>query len=281
MSTVNPYSSPQEPLGQTPALYAPSQYSVVVPFQSLQGIATAVKALLGIVALAKAAAIGATLHLIVQLGGGADFSGGAVQIAAAILGLTVIATVLLSLVAGIVYLVWLYRAYQNLPALGVTSLEATPGWAVGHYFIPILNLYRPYQTIVEIWRGSITREQMMAGKTSSSIAGWWWAGWIIAALLGQVSGAMVRGDSLDPGLLSAAAWLDIVMHVVSLGTALLAIVIVHRISNNQERKNAEVQAQSPISSMPNAFGQPLGPALFPQSNGLSPRNPFGEPGAEV
>ena len=62
--------------------------------------------------------------------------------------------ILMAIITGIIYLMWLHRAYQNLPALGVTKLDATPGWAVGYYFIPILNLFRPYQTMVEILRES-------------------------------------------------------------------------------------------------------------------------------
>jgi Domain of unknown function (DUF4328) len=32
---------------------------------------------------------------------------------------------------GIVFLMWIHRAYSNLPALGARNLETSPGWAVG------------------------------------------------------------------------------------------------------------------------------------------------------
>ncbi len=272
MSTVNPYRPPQEAMAQTPAMYAPSAYPALVPFQSLLGLATAVKALLGIVCVAKVAAIGATFALIVSLAGGNGLAATGVSATAIVLALTVLGAVFLSMITGVVYLVWLYRAYQNLPALGVTKLDASPGWAVGHYFIPFVNLVRPYQTIVEIMRGSFSREQQLTGKTSTAIAGWWWTGWILAAVLGQVSGAMVRGDEYDAGMLGVAAWVDVSMHTVSLLTAVLAMIIVHRISASQQRKHDEIMLQPPVAAP--GYGQPFAPAAFPAGG-----NPFGEPPA--
>jgi hypothetical protein len=38
--------------------------------------------------------------------------------------------------AGIVFLIWVYRAHNNLSSLKVRGLEYTPGWAVGLWFIP-------------------------------------------------------------------------------------------------------------------------------------------------
>ena len=37
------------------------------------------------------------------------------------------------------FVVWPYRAYENLRALGVLSLRWGTGWAVGGWFVPFLN----------------------------------------------------------------------------------------------------------------------------------------------
>src|SRR4030095_8115621 len=63
--------------------------------------------------------------------------------------------VLLTALASFVsLLVWIYAAHANLPALNAGPLEFSPGWAVGWFFIPIANLVKPYQAVVEIWKGS-------------------------------------------------------------------------------------------------------------------------------
>lgn len=55
------------------------------------------------------------------------------------------------IVTGIVWLVWLYRAYANLRLVGTKKSQFTPGWAVGYWFIPLLNLVRAYQIVVDLW----------------------------------------------------------------------------------------------------------------------------------
>src|SRR5687768_18560933 len=63
----------------------------------------------------------------------------------------------LVLMAGLIYLaftavfvvsiitvaLWIHRAHANLTEVGHDSLEFTPGWAVGWYFIPFANLVKP------------------------------------------------------------------------------------------------------------------------------------------
>lgn len=46
---------------------------------------------------------------------------------------------------------WKHRASKNLAPLGVSNQRFSPRWAVAYYFIPILNLFRPYQAMKEIY----------------------------------------------------------------------------------------------------------------------------------
>lgn len=43
---------------------------------------------------------------------------------------------------------WIYVAHKNLPALGAENLRFRPGLAVGSFFIPIYNLWGPFQAVV-------------------------------------------------------------------------------------------------------------------------------------
>lgn len=52
------------------------------------------------------------------------------------------------------FMMWTFRAAHNLRALGALALKTTPGWAVGWYFVPIANLWKPYQAGIEIWQAS-------------------------------------------------------------------------------------------------------------------------------
>jgi len=52
------------------------------------------------------------------------------------------------------FVVWFYRAYENLRPLGVENLRWGSGWAIGGWFVPLLNLVRPKSLANDIWRGS-------------------------------------------------------------------------------------------------------------------------------
>lgn len=60
---------------------------------------------------------------------------------------------------GVVWLIWFKRLYANLPALGTKRRKHKVGWAVGGWFVPILNLVRPYQIAQEIWTESAPRPE--------------------------------------------------------------------------------------------------------------------------
>jgi len=58
------------------------------------------------------------------------------------------------LAAGILFLCWFHRAYANLRAFGTEGLPHGPGWAVGYWFIPFVNLVRPATAARDIWNAS-------------------------------------------------------------------------------------------------------------------------------
>jgi len=161
-----------------------------------------------------------------------------------------------------VFLMWLHRAYRNLPALGATALDTTPGWAVGYFFIPFVNLFKPFQVVKEIWReskpGDESREVFGGGEAARpdtpALVGWWWGFWIVANVSGRVSNQV--GDRLGTieGML-LASWVSIVSDALFVIAAVLAILIVKRIDEMQEAKFRETLAQRPPPP-PDSFETP-------------------------
>jgi hypothetical protein len=49
----------------------------------------------------------------------------------------------------LLYLLWLHRFVRQLNAWGV-DVGATPGWAVGYWFVPVVNLIMPLRIIRNI-----------------------------------------------------------------------------------------------------------------------------------
>ena len=169
------------------------------------------------------------IGIIVVEGGLAAFqllqlrAGGAVE--ADNLVTTVLGTgLIMAYIATIVmFCVWTYRANANIHALGAANLRFSPGWAVGWYFVPIANLWKPYQVMNEIWRASKSPNRWY-NEASSSIVGWWWFWFVISNV--QVSiGASPQQEALESAI-SPSGLISIVLDVIA---AVLAFRVVKRV----------------------------------------------------
>lgn len=86
----------------------------------------------------------------------------------------------------ILVLMWIHRANYNARALGATRMEFTPGWAVGWYFIPIANFWKPYQAMKEICRASLRPSRWWEEKAPSLLP-LWWGLWLLSSGAGGIS----------------------------------------------------------------------------------------------
>lgn len=82
----------------------------------------------------------------------------------------------------ITYMIWVYRANLNCHGFGAQGMKFSPGWAVGYHFIPILNMYRPYQIIKEVWRVSKNPSDWKKEKVSNLVSIWYLLIWLNVAL---------------------------------------------------------------------------------------------------
>ena len=124
---------------------------------------------------------------------------------------------LMFLSVGIVFLCWIYRANKNLGILSKYPMRFTPGWSIGWYFIPVANLFKPFQAMDEIYvRSKNTTE------ANSRILGWWWLFWIASGVAGQIAMRMTfRAVDLETSLRATTAYIvsdsiDIVLGVLAL-----------------------------------------------------------------
>jgi hypothetical protein len=83
--------------------------------------------------------------------------------------LVAVSTIVVMIAAGVVFLVWLWRARLNAEWIGELDVlrgsvdgEVTPvvnlhrrsrGWVIGGWFCPVVNLWLPYQIVADIASG--------------------------------------------------------------------------------------------------------------------------------
>ena len=127
---------------------------------------------------------------------------------------------------------------QNLGALSPRELSFTPGGAIGAWFVPFLNLVRPFQIVREIWWISSAPEDAERAtfervpRAPTVIKGWWGI-YLASGFLGQaVFRASMSAKSI-PDLL-ASSYLSIAADLMGILSALLAIQVVRLISALQD-----------------------------------------------
>jgi len=133
----------------------------------------------------------------------------------------------LLLATGICFFVWMYRMDKNLRAFGAEELQFRPGWVVGYFFVPIMNLYRPYQAMSEIWQASDPGPAACtkAGRRPihpPALLGVWWGCWllwnIIEGIANQDSSVSTSSAASSPFRLVAAILAILAILVVRLYT---------------------------------------------------------------
>ncbi len=146
--------------------------------------------------------------------------------------------------SSILFLIWIYRAHKNLPALGAAGLRYSPGFAVGAWFIPLVNLILPYHVMKEIWRASdpdmIDPNPTVWQKAHvSPLLAAWWIFWFLDAAGGRLAGQLASGvDTLDGFI--AVGWLTVLSDSLTVVNAALAIWVVTRIDERQEDRSRRV-----------------------------------------
>jgi Domain of unknown function (DUF4328) len=211
--------------------------------RSIRSLGTATSILLGVQLVLMAAQIVALIHRVdlvhhYQHGGfvnldQADAADAAVRWTAGLEALVFIATV-------VVWCVWQHRAQSNARLMTAGTTTFTPGWAVGWWFVPIANLFKPFQTVRELWKASLGGAGWREIRTWS-LLGWWWGVWIAGSVDVWVGGGgagvgfqmgsdarVATADQLDARDTWGIVWL-----LARMVAAVLAIVIVRSIEERQ------------------------------------------------
>ncbi len=90
------------------------------------------------------------------------------------------------IVTAVNFLRWVHRAHVNARGLGATNLTITPGWAVGWFFVPIMNLWKPFNAMKELWQAS-QNPDAWESETPSNLLTAWWTMWLLSNVLAQTS----------------------------------------------------------------------------------------------
>ena len=162
-------------------------------------------------------------------------------------GVAVLGIIVL-LFTAIAFLMWFHRAHKNLQSFEATGLTYTPGWAVMAFFIPIINLVRPYQVAKEVWKASGQPESHNENGADwvntpvSAIVQLWWGVFLTSNIVAAIGAQHFVDDDIVRGFLNATAWVAVAQAFSVIG-ALLAITMIWKIDDRQSRRHAQMLSQ--------------------------------------
>ncbi|HWG99547.1 MAG TPA: DUF4328 domain-containing protein [Pilimelia sp.] len=175
------------------------------------------------------------------------------------------------LAAGVVTIIWLYRARRNLDAFPDVYPGMAAGWAIGGWFIPIANWVIPCRVVYQVARASLDRAPGVG-----ALVGVWWTAWLLGscafqlltprdtALAELASRGELASAMLPASIVSGAAW------AVS-GTALLALIA--WITRAQDARIAGGAAPYPAPVPGAGYGPPAAGHPSPGAAAAVPAGP--------
>lgn len=144
---------------------------------------------------------------------------------------------ILFLVTTIVFGRWIYLAQRNLPELGARDLRFTPRWAVACFFIPIVNLWDPYQAMRDLAKAS-RRPPQWQGEDAPSVLIIWWMLWLAQLPAGEVFCAALPPYTFHG--LRTKTTVEIVSSALAVPLYLLAHYIVWRVWRDQSKNHLQL-----------------------------------------
>jgi hypothetical protein len=135
------------------------------------------------------------------------------------------------LVMEAMFLIWVYYANKNCRGMA-NNMIYTAGWAVGYFFIPLVNLFRPCQVVQELWKVS-QNPRGWIGRRDSIFVFLWFSIRIAAWILAKGPFHTSYSDSDDPrisalGTVIYLTTVEGVMTCIDLTTLILVSVITWR-----------------------------------------------------
>ncbi len=175
-----------------------------------------------------------------------------------------IAAVLVYLCCIVLWLVWLHRGYVS-DRVDPRLLRHSSGWAVGSWFVPVLNLARPFGVHSDLWRAALARDPRAA--SGDPRPGWllptWWGVWLANGFLGNLSFRMSGRAFADDGTagydeMITALRVEWVSIAVAIASAVLALLVV--------RGTTRALTSQPTATVP----QPHAPASTATPSATTP-----------
>jgi hypothetical protein len=152
---------------------------------------------------------------------------------------------ILYLFSVVFFIQWFRRAYFN-QEIKFKSMASSNGWVSGAWFVPIMNLFKPFQLMQEIYENAesylLDKKLIDEKKSRKSIIGWWWGLWIGTGVLSRISSSFL-GSADDLGELIASTLFSIFMVVIFIPLSILTVKTIQNYNEMELLLEKEIDNQ--------------------------------------
>jgi Domain of unknown function (DUF4328) len=131
--------------------------------------------------------------------------------------------------------------------LQVEGISNIPGWAVGCYFVPIANLFRPYIEMQEIWCASdpeqLDRPRSWQKCPPTNLIRFWWISFLAASFLSGL-GFMGADPDLDIADLSPIWAMYGLSNLCMVAAGTLLIFVIRGVTQRQRERYARLYEEN-------------------------------------
>ena len=103
----------------------------------------------------------------------------------------------------VLFILWFRRAYYNIHQVEDLNPKYDEASASIAWFIPILNLFRPCQIMLDIWEKTQINTERLSDRIGTQVVGWWWAMHLTTNILSNISFRMMNAAQDIPSMMNA------------------------------------------------------------------------------
>jgi hypothetical protein len=126
----------------------------------------------------------------------------------------------------VLFLRLLYKSAQKARGFSTPFTYVSPGWAVGYWFIPLMNLYRPLEVVKALFKACAAESGADAKpKAGEQLLGAWWAVFLLGNIAATILARSDNDFSTTDGVISYVEYDFGVNLLLIAGTLLFAMVV--------------------------------------------------------
>ncbi|MFH8795547.1 DUF4328 domain-containing protein [Streptomyces sp. NPDC017941] len=150
------------------------------------------------------------------------------------------------LATAVVFICWFRRVRVNAEVFAPDGHAKARGWAVGGWFVPVVNFWFPRRIAVDIWNASAptTTAAVPAGfeqpvappaRPRRTLLNAWWTLWLCTGVIGQIASRQYE-NAEEPEAIKQAVGSLMASDVLNIAAAVVAILFVRRLTAMQDAK---------------------------------------------